>query len=73
MVVPLAGELEDVFTGRVLTVSLDDVSCINLSEDVLFLEPEDALTSSDSSAGILDVEHVGRCPLKGTPLLITML
>lgn len=71
MVVPLTGELEVVLTGRVFTMSLVDVSCINPSEDVLFLEPVDTLTSSDNSACILDVEHVGRCTLKGMALLLT--
>ena len=72
--VPLVEELDVVITGGVFTKSLvDDVSFINPSEDVLFLEPEDALTSSDNSACILDVEHVGRCTLKGMALLITVL
>jgi len=73
MVVPLAGEPEVVLTGRVFTMSLVATSCINPSDDVLFLEPVEALTSSDNSACILDVEHVGRCTFKGMALLITML
>ena len=73
MVVPLAAELEVVLIGRLFTMSLVDVSCINSSEDVLFLAPVEALTSSDKSACILDVERIGRRALKGMALLITML
>ena len=73
MVVPLAREPEVVLTGLVFTMSLADVSCINPSEDLLFLEPVEVLTSSDNSTCILDVEHAERCPLKGMALLITML
>ena len=54
-------------------MSLVDVSCINPSDDVLFLAPVEILTSSDNSDCILDVEHIGRCSLKGVALLIAML
>ena len=59
MVAPLTGEPEVVLTGRAFAMSFGDASCINPSEDVLFLEPVEARTSSDNSACILDVELVG--------------
>ena len=54
-------------------MSLVGVSCINPSDDVLFLAPVEVLTSSDNSACILGIEHVGRCPLKAMALLVIML
>ena len=59
IVAPLTGEPEAALTGWTFVMSLGDVSCINPSEDVLFLEPVEVRTSSDNSACILDVEHVG--------------